>query len=146
MNRLFTIPVGTLYLYGVGIAVYALVNGIEAVGSWSARRWAEYLTLVEVVVLLPIEIHELTISLSPLKILTLVLNLAVVAYLLWVHRLLGVRGGGRADRAEKEHDSGWAPFYRTTPGPRQVRDARASRRTGRRGVGAGLGLLALRPR
>lgn len=115
VNRLFAIPVGTLYLYGVGIAVYALVNGIEAVGLWSARRWAEYLTLIEVVVLLPIEIRELTLSLSPLKILTLVLNLAVVAYLLWVHRLLGVRGGGRADRAEKEHDSGWAPLYRTTP-------------------------------
>lgn len=65
VNRLFGIAVGTLYRCGVGIAVVALVNDIEAVGPWSARRWAKYLTLIEVVGLLPIEIHELTLSLSP---------------------------------------------------------------------------------
>lgn len=115
INRLFEVPTSTLYLYGAGIAVYALINGVEAVGLWRARRWAEYLTLIEVVVLLPIEIHELTVRVSVLKILTLVLNLAVVAYLLWAHRLLGVRGGGRADRAEKARDTGWEPLRNTTP-------------------------------
>ncbi|PRZ41721.1 uncharacterized membrane protein (DUF2068 family) [Antricoccus suffuscus] len=115
LNQLFAVPTKTLYLYGAGIALYALINGVEAVGLWRSRRWAKYLTLIEVVVLLPIEIHELTISVSPLKALTLALNLAVVAYLLWAHRLLGVRGGGRADRAEMARDTGWEPLYRSTP-------------------------------
>lgn len=64
---------------------------------------------------MPIEICELSEKLSPLKILTLVFNLAVLAYLLWTHRLLGVRGGGRADQAEKDRDTGWAPLERVTP-------------------------------
>jgi hypothetical protein len=50
-----------------------------------------------------------------LKIVTLVLNLVVVAYLLYAHRLFGVRGGGRADRAEREADTGWPALERATP-------------------------------
>lgn len=115
VDHLFTLSTGRLYLYGAGIGVYAAVNGIEAFGLWRARRWAEYLTLVEVAVLLPIEIHELTVRVSPLKALTLVLNLAVVAYLLYAHRLFGVRGGGRADRAERDADTGWHALQRATP-------------------------------
>jgi uncharacterized membrane protein (DUF2068 family) len=114
-DKLFAISTSRLYLYGVAVAAYAAINGIEAFGLWRARRWAEYLTLVEVVVLVPVEIHELTVTVSPLKILTLVLNLAVVAYLLYAHRLFGVRGGGRADRAEREADTGWPALERATP-------------------------------
>lgn len=90
---------------------------MEAVGLWRGRRWAAYLTLVEVVVFIPIEIHELTVRVSPLEIITLLLNLAVVGYLLWAHRLFGVRGGGRAERAEKARDTGWEALRRTTPPP-----------------------------
>ena len=114
-DRLFAISTRHLYLYGIAVAAYAAINGIEAFGLWRARRWAEYLTLVEVVVLVPVEIHELTVRVSPLKIVTLVLNLAVVAYLLFAHRLFGVRGGGRADRAEREADTGWRAIERATP-------------------------------
>jgi uncharacterized membrane protein (DUF2068 family) len=114
-DRLFAISTRHLYWYAVAVGGYALVNGIEAVGLWNAKRWAEYLTLIEVVVLVPVEIHELTLRVSPLKIVGLVLNLAVVAYLLWAHRLFGVRGGGRADRAEREADTGWPALRRATP-------------------------------
>jgi uncharacterized membrane protein (DUF2068 family) len=84
-DKLFAISTSHLYWYGVVVAAYAAINGIEAVGLWRARRWAQYLTLIEVAVLLPVEIHELTVRVSPLKIVALVLNLAVVAYLLWAH-------------------------------------------------------------
>jgi hypothetical protein len=70
---------------------------------------------VEVAVLVPVEVHELTVRVSPLKILTLLINLAVVAYLLWAHRLFGVRGGGRAEQEEKDRDTGWEPLQRATP-------------------------------
>jgi uncharacterized membrane protein (DUF2068 family) len=114
-DRLFALSTKKLYLYGIAVGAYAAINGIEAIGLWRARRWAEYLTLIEVVVLVPVEIHELTVRVSVLKILTLVINLAVVGYLLYAHRLFGVRGGGRADRAEREADTGWAALRRATP-------------------------------
>ena len=114
-DKLFAISTQRLYWYGIAIAAYAAINGIEAFGLWGARRWAEYLTLVEVLVLVPVEVHELTIRVSALKIVGLVLNLAVVAYLLWAHRLFGIRGGGRADRAEREADTGWPALRRATP-------------------------------
>jgi uncharacterized membrane protein (DUF2068 family) len=120
INHLVSLSSSKLYLYGSAIGAYATINAIEAVGLWRARRWAEYLTLLEVSVLVPFEIYELTLKVSYLKIVTLVLNLAVVAYLLWAHRLLGLRGGGRADRAAREHDSGWSALERATPLPIQV--------------------------
>ena len=115
VNKLFDMSTGKLYLYGTAIGIYALINGVEAFGLWWAKRWAEYLTLVEVVLLLPLEIYELSVRVSYLKILTLVINLLVVAYLLWVHRLFGVRGGGRAEEAAKARDSGWPALERATP-------------------------------
>lgn len=115
VDHLFTVSRTTLILYGIAFAAYAVVNLVEAIGLWRARRWAEYLTLLEVVALVPYEIYELTKRVSVLKIITLVINLAVVAYLLWAHRLLGVRGGGRADAAERERDSGWAALDRAYP-------------------------------
>jgi hypothetical protein len=44
-----------------------------------------------------------------------VLNLAVVAYLPYAHRLFGIRGGGRADRAERDADTGWPAIEHATP-------------------------------
>lgn len=126
-DKLFAVSTSHLYWYGVAVAAYAAINGIEAFGLWGAQRWAEYLTLVEVVVLVPVEIHELTVRVSPLKIVTLVLNLAVVAYLVYAHRLLGVRGGGRADRAERDADTGWAALEHATPWLPTAAGSRAGR-------------------
>jgi uncharacterized membrane protein (DUF2068 family) len=115
VNKLFTLSTTKLYLFGIAIALYAALNGIEAIGLWRARRWAEYLTLLELTVLLPIEIYELTITVTTLKSLTLALNLAIVLYLLIAHRLFGVRGGGEVERAERMRDTGWQAIERTTP-------------------------------
>jgi len=115
LNRLFALSTAKLYLYG-GIAVaFAAILALEAVGLWFARRWAEYLTFVETTALVPFEIYELLHRLSALKVLTLVINLAVVAYLLVSKRLFGIRGGGVADRAERLFDSGWEALERTDP-------------------------------
>ena len=68
-------------------------------------------------VFVPYEIYELTKSISPLKIVALVINVAIVVYLLVAKRLFGLRGGGRAQRAEYDSDTGWAPIERATPAP-----------------------------
>jgi len=133
INHLFSLSTRKLYLYGIAIAAYAAVNALEAVGLWRAKRWAEYLTLFEVTVLLPLEIYELTVRVSTLKIVTLLLNVAVVAYLLWAHRLLGLRGGGRADQAEHDRDTGWDALERATPRPGRVPAMAAAAAPGRPG-------------
>ena len=116
INKLFAVNSTHLRLFGLLLAAYALLEGVEAVGLWRGRRWAEYLTLVATAVLLIPEIYELSHRVSALKIVTLVVNLAVVLYLLFAKRLFGLRGGGAAEEAEREADSGWQALERTFPG------------------------------
>ena len=91
------------------------LEGAEAVGLWFMKRWAEYLTFVATTALLPLEIWELTRRISPFKIVALVVNLAIVIYLLLAKRLFGLRGGAEAERAERERDTGWEALERTAP-------------------------------
>jgi uncharacterized membrane protein (DUF2068 family) len=77
--------------------VYAVLEGAEAVGLWRQRRWAEYLTAIATAGFLPLELHELAKRVSVGRVLALVINLAVLAYLLWAKRLFGIRGGARQD-------------------------------------------------
>jgi uncharacterized membrane protein (DUF2068 family) len=72
---------------------YAVVEGIEAVGLWRERRWAEYLTVVATAGFLPFELVELTKKVTAFRIGALVLNGAVLLWLLWSKRLFGLRGG-----------------------------------------------------
>ena len=117
VERLLTLNVTTLRLIGVAAAVYALLEGAEAVGLWFQRRWAEYLTFIATAAFLPFEVYELTKTVSPLKVLALVINLAIVFYLLLAKRLFGLRGGGQAEEAARTRDSGWDAFHRATPAP-----------------------------
>jgi uncharacterized membrane protein (DUF2068 family) len=116
LHHLFSIDTGTLTKIGFVVAAYALLEGAEAVGLWYQKRWAEYLTFIATTALLPLEIYELTQRLSPLKIVTLIINVAVVAYLLHAKRLFGLRGGAKAEQEERRRDSGWQALERATPG------------------------------
>jgi len=116
LDELFSLNRGTLHLVGAGLAVLAAIEGAEAVGLWLQRRWAEYLTLIVTALLLPVEVYELTSRVSWFKLTALIVNLAIVIYLLYAKRLFGLRGGGRAERAERERDVGWQALEQTTPG------------------------------
>ena len=115
LQYVFAVNIRNLYLVAAAVAAYAVLAGVEAVGLWFAKRWAEYLTFVAIIVFLPIEVGELIKSVTWLKVLALVINLAVAAYLLYAKRLFGARGGGRGERAEREADTGWTPIERATP-------------------------------
>ncbi|MDQ0598822.1 uncharacterized membrane protein (DUF2068 family) [Streptomyces canus] len=91
----------TLLLVAVLLLAYAVIELVEAVGLWYAKRWAEYLTVVATAAFLPLEIYELTEHISWLKIATLVLNILAVVYILLAKRLFGLRGGHRAFEAER---------------------------------------------
>jgi uncharacterized membrane protein (DUF2068 family) len=115
LDRLFTLQSGTLHLVAAAVLVYAVIEGVEAVGLWYQRRWAEYLTFLVTTSFLPLEVYELIHKLSPLKIVAFVINVAIVAYLLFAKRLFGIRGGAEADEREREHDVGWHALERSGP-------------------------------
>jgi uncharacterized membrane protein (DUF2068 family) len=117
LRSLFAISIRNLYIVGVAVAGYALMEGIEAVGLWYAKRWAEYLTFIATIVFIPYEVYELTKTISWLKVLTFVINVAIAVYLLYSKRLFGLRGGGKAEKAEHDHDVGWSAIERATPRP-----------------------------
>jgi uncharacterized membrane protein (DUF2068 family) len=116
IRRLFSIQHGTLVKIALVVAAYAALEGAEAVGLWLLERWAEYLTFIATTLFLPLEIYELSHKFSVLKVITLILNVAVVVYLLLAKRLFGLRGGARAEHEERERDAGWPAIERATPG------------------------------
>lgn len=115
VQNLFTVPASTLWGFAAVFTGYAVLEGVEAVGLWYAKRWAEYLTFVATTVLLVPEIYELSHRVTVVKVLALLVNLAVVAYLLWAKRLFGVNGGGRAEDAERQADCGLSALRLTHP-------------------------------
>ena len=117
LDRFFSLQSGQLELVGAVVLLYAALEGVEAVGLWLGKRWAEYLTFIATTLLLPLEVYEIVHRQSVLKIITFAINLAVVIYLIYAKRLFGVRGGAAVERAERERDSGWEALVRRTPPP-----------------------------
>jgi uncharacterized membrane protein (DUF2068 family) len=115
IHHLFSLNSGTLTKVGIVVLAYAVLEGAEGVGLWYQQRWAEYLTFIATTVLLPLEIYEISQRVSALKVITLVINVAVVVYLLFAKRLFGLRGGARAEQEERARDSGWEALERATP-------------------------------
>lgn len=119
---LFTISTRNLVITGVFVAAYALLEGVEAVGLWRGLRWAAYLTFVATALLVPLEVYEIVRKPTALKAITLVINLAIVGYLVYTKRLFGVRGGARAEDAIRREDVGWSAIERVTPRPAVAAD------------------------
>lgn len=67
---------------GVGTLLYATVFGTEGVGLILGMAWAEYMTTAVTVSFLPLEGYELARHLSLVRLAVIVINVAVVIYLL----------------------------------------------------------------
>ncbi|MEP7101492.1 MAG: DUF2127 domain-containing protein [Burkholderiales bacterium] len=65
---------------------YSALRWTEACGLWFNRRWAEWLGAVSGAIYVPIEVYELWEKPGAIKVATLALNVAVVAYLIWTLR------------------------------------------------------------
>ena len=65
-----------------GTFAYATLFAVEGIGLVLRKRWAEYLTVISTMGLLPLEVYELIDHPRPAKAIILVLNLAIVAYLI----------------------------------------------------------------
>lgn len=115
LRKLFAVRPSHLYEAGGVVVGYAVLEALEGVGLWFGRRWAEYLTFVATILLVPVEVYELSHRASVLKIVTLIINVAIAVYLLLAKRLFGLRGGGRAEAQERSHDVSWEAIDRATP-------------------------------
>lgn len=73
-----------LWLLAGFAALYAAIRFSEAYGLWHERRWAEWLAALSGAVYVPVEIYELTVHVTWLKLGALTLNLVVVAYMVWL--------------------------------------------------------------
>jgi uncharacterized membrane protein (DUF2068 family) len=63
--------------------VYAALFLTEGIGLWLLQRWAEWLTVVITSSLVPLEIYEIHRHPTPIKIIVLLINIAIVGYLLY---------------------------------------------------------------
>ena len=115
LSKVFTYSPRRLVVTGLILAAYASLEAVEMVGLWLIKRWAEYLTFVVTASLLPLEIYELSVHVSVVKLSAFVINVAVVVYLAYAKRLFGIRGGARAEEEQRAHDVGWAALDRSTP-------------------------------
>jgi uncharacterized membrane protein (DUF2068 family) len=66
--------------------LYAALSMVEGVGLMMEQTWAEYLTLTLTIGALPIDLYELLKQPNSIRACVVVINIAVLAYLLWFIR------------------------------------------------------------
>ena len=76
-------------VFGLVAIAFAALEGAEAYGLWRRRLWGEYLTVVATSLLFIPEIWELTKSVTVFKAGALVVNIAIVSYLVMRLRRYG---------------------------------------------------------
>jgi uncharacterized membrane protein (DUF2068 family) len=96
LQRVLNTGHGTLRLLAATSLVYFVLELVEAIGLWHEKRWAEYLTAVAIAGLLPFEIVELFRRITVFRVAALVVNLAILIWLVWRKRLFGIAGGKKA--------------------------------------------------
>jgi uncharacterized membrane protein (DUF2068 family) len=60
---------------------YAVIFGIEGIGLWLGKHWAEWFTVITTGSLIPLELYETLYHFGWLKLATLVGNVAIIVYL-----------------------------------------------------------------
>lgn len=68
---------------GIVGVLYAALFLVEGTGLWLQRRWGEWVTVIITSTLLPVEVYELFRHLSAIKVVVLLVNVGVVAYLVY---------------------------------------------------------------
>jgi uncharacterized membrane protein (DUF2068 family) len=105
IQHAFTLDPHVLTYLAIGLAVYALIELVESIGLWLAKRWGEYFAMVATSIFLPYEVYELTLKITWLRVAAFSINLLLVIYLVWTRRLFGLRGGKAAYEARLRTES-----------------------------------------
>jgi len=91
LAKIFAVTPKQLKELSVGTFFYAALLLTEGVGLVLRKHWAEYFTVISTAALLPLEVYELIHRFTAAKVAVLVVNLAIVWYL--VIRLRTNRAG-----------------------------------------------------
>ena len=75
-----------LWLVAALVLVYAAIRFAEGYGLWRGRTWAEWVAAVSGAIYVPVELYELERGVSWLKLSALLLNLAIVLYMVYLLR------------------------------------------------------------
>jgi uncharacterized membrane protein (DUF2068 family) len=81
LAKLVNLPPKDFRDLGIGSFVYAALFLIEGLGLWFAKPWAEWFTAIITGSLVPLEIFEIHRNPTITKVIVLLLNIAIVAYL-----------------------------------------------------------------
>jgi uncharacterized membrane protein (DUF2068 family) len=73
-----------LWLFAVFALGYAGVRWIEAYGLWLGKRWAEWFAVASGGIYVPAEVYEIMRGVTLTKIMLLIVNVCIVAYLIYV--------------------------------------------------------------
>jgi len=82
LTHVFSLRPGQLKAASVGTFIYAGLLLTEGVGLLLRKRWAEYFTIITTSGLNPLELYELARHVSLAKIAVLIVNVAIVIYLI----------------------------------------------------------------
>jgi len=99
LARVFAIKPKQLKELSAGTFFYAALLLTEGIGLLLRKHWAEYFTVITTAALVPLEVYELVERLSAAKVAVLVVNLAIVWYL--VARLRSEKPNPAAKRGRK---------------------------------------------
>jgi len=83
LARIAKVDTRKLKELSIGTFLYSGVFLTEGVGLALRKRWAEYLTILTTASLLPLEVYEIAKRFSVPKIVVLLVNIAVVVYLVY---------------------------------------------------------------
>ena len=99
LEKLSALNPHKLKALGVGTFVYAAIYLVEGVGLVLRKRWAEYLTIVSTAGFIPLEGYEIAKKVNFLRIAVLLVNIAIVVYLIWDLRHSAATPESEADPA-----------------------------------------------
>jgi len=97
LAKIFAVSPKQLKELSVGTFLYAALLLTEGAGLLLRQHWAEYFTVISTAALIPLEVYELAKHFTALKVLVLLLNVAIVVYLIVRLR------GSRAASPDREH-------------------------------------------
>jgi uncharacterized membrane protein (DUF2068 family) len=82
LSRALNMQPNRLEFGSIATFLYGMLAGVEAVGLWLHKTWAEGLVLVTVALSLPIEIFELAHHMTGIKWMIFMINIVIFWYVL----------------------------------------------------------------
>jgi uncharacterized membrane protein (DUF2068 family) len=81
LARAINVSPHQLKALSIGTFIYSALFLTEGAGLLLRKRWAEYFTIISTAALIPLEVYELAKHVTPVKIVVMIVNVAIVVYL-----------------------------------------------------------------